>query len=239
MHEYLIELFLIPLGMFLLLFWWRDNLNILHMPLADLIGVLVSADIGIALHLDELRRSAGFVELLNTYGLELHASAEAWWGLAAIGLTVCAVLVYVIERRIRRVAIHHISVISHNPSSSYLTAIASFQSRQYRVFCVRWAASFGITTAVVVGHGMAVNAMPLGFLRSAVPVDGISWAMQLVLVSVATFAIFLLVAALLTALRVFRYSERPLPWTYLAEDSQQSVPSCTCPVHQRSKVQRG
>jgi hypothetical protein len=36
---HIVEWFVVPLAMYLLLFWWRDNLNILHMPLADLVAL--------------------------------------------------------------------------------------------------------------------------------------------------------------------------------------------------------
>lgn len=47
---HIVEWFVVPLAMYLQLFWWRDNPNILLMPLADLVALFVIADVAVALH---------------------------------------------------------------------------------------------------------------------------------------------------------------------------------------------
>jgi hypothetical protein len=51
---HIVEWFVVPLAMYLLLFWWRDNLNILDMPLADLVALFAIADVAIVLNVFEL-----------------------------------------------------------------------------------------------------------------------------------------------------------------------------------------
>lgn len=132
---YLIEWFLVPLGMYLLSFWLRDNANILHMPLADLVALLVIADVTMAFHSDMIDA------VLSGIKPDLHApkASVTWWVLAALGTAICVLLVYGIEKRILRVAIHHVSVgLWHRPSASYVGPLVAFRDRQWRRFLFRW-----------------------------------------------------------------------------------------------------
>jgi hypothetical protein len=122
----IVEWFAVPLAMFLLLFWWRDNLNILHMPLADLVALLVIADVAIALNYGDLPK------LL----ISVHAdpggaprSPYVFWARAVLGVAGCAILVYRIEKEILLTVLHHMSVgVWHNPSATYLPFLAACRS---------------------------------------------------------------------------------------------------------------
>ena len=53
-NPHIFEWFIVPLFMYLVLFTCRDNLNILHMPLADFVAVLVVADVALWVNFKEM-----------------------------------------------------------------------------------------------------------------------------------------------------------------------------------------
>lgn len=212
---YLVEWFVVPLVMFLFLFWLRDNLNILHMPLADLVALLVIADVAIAMNFSDLPIHGGALDL----NLRRPGSPGVWWSLAGLGVATCVLLVYGVENKIRRVAIHHISVgLWHHQSSSYLGPLDAFRTQTWQIFTARWAAGFGITALFLALHLVVVGIDPLRLLDSVYPQRDAHWAVEVALSGIGTFAVFLVLGTLFTVVGIFRYSEVPLPWTYLLED---------------------
>jgi hypothetical protein len=83
--KYAIEWFIAPLVMFVFLFKWRDELNILHMPWADLVAVIVVADIALAINASDV---PAFLWALNHYRGDYSGSPWAWSLLAVAGFLI-------------------------------------------------------------------------------------------------------------------------------------------------------
>ena len=203
-----------PLIMFLILFWMRDNLNILHMPLADLVGIVAVADVAMAMHHDELQRA--FDALGNGW---IAPDPAINWAFSVLGILTCVLLVYGIERKIRKVTIHYISVgFWHKPCQTYLSATQAIRAEGWQRFAVRWALGFAVTVAFVSLHFAYANASPMRFLGLREDLVPESLYMQVMFLAVLMFIATLVFAVLLTYLRYFRYSDSPLDWTYKEED---------------------
>ncbi len=207
----IVEWFVVPLVMFLLLFWWRDNLNILHMPLADLVALLVIADVAIIINY------GAFPELLKSVDVasaRAPDSAHAFGWLALFGVAGCAVLVYQIEKKILLTVLHHISVgVWHKPSATYLSFLATCRSSEWRRFLLRWAAGFGVTAVIATTHLVAVGIYPLGPLHPELAKEAGRSFIEAAAAGIAAFLVFLALGVLLTLIRFFRYSATELAWT--------------------------
>jgi hypothetical protein len=209
----LLEWFIVPLLLYMFIFWLRDKLNILHMPLADLIALIVIADIAMAIHFEDLQGIFARIHL---------AAPDSRWDcvkLAVTGFFAIYWLVNCIERRILRVTLHHISVgLVHHPWPHYKSAMETFKSPRFRRFAFRWALSFAVTAAIFALHALALSLQPLGFLGKLIRIQSIDPQLQAALLTVGTFFVFIVVAVLLTAGRVFRYSEIPIAWTFTEDE---------------------
>jgi hypothetical protein len=227
----IIEWFVVPLAMYLLLFWWRDNLNILHMPLADLVALLVIADVAIAdVAIADVAIALNFPALPDLLRfLHLDASGTprspySFWRLTGLGVVVCALLIYKIEKRILSTALHHMSVgLWHRSSSHYLRFWAACRNTDWRLFMARWASGFAVTAIVITVHLMVVGAHPLRALNPYFAGSNDRWLVELVLIGAGIFCIFLVLGTFLTAIRYFRFSVIALPWTYLSNDESSTV----------------
>ncbi|MBS0418324.1 MAG: hypothetical protein JSR66_11465 [Proteobacteria bacterium] len=209
----LLEWFIVPLLLYMFIFWLRDKLNILHMPLADLIALIVIANIAMAIHFEDLRGIFAHIHLAAP------ESRSDCIRLAVIGVVVIFWLVNCIERRILRVTLHHISVgLVHHPWPHYESAIETFKSPRFRRFTFRWALGFAVTAAVLALHALALSLPPLGFVGKLIQIQAINPQFQAVLLTVGTFIVFVAIAVLLTAARVFRYSETPIEWTFKEDE---------------------
>jgi hypothetical protein len=205
---HIIEWFVVPLAMYLLLFWWRDNLNILHMPLADLVALLVIADVAIALNFSAL---PDVLKFLRADGEGAAHTPFSFLALAGLGVMISALLIYKIEKKILSTALRHISVgLWHKPSIHYLPFWATFRNAKWQIFMARWALGFGVSAAVIAVHLIAVGIYPLGPLDPYFARVNNHWLIEIVLGGFGIFLLFLGLGTIFTLLRFFRFSSVPL-----------------------------
>lgn len=202
--SHIIEWFVVPLVMYLLLFWWRDNLNILHMPLADLAALLVIADVAIALNFSAL---PDVLRFLRADGEGATDTAFSFLALACLSVMICALLIYKIEKKILSTALQHISVgLWHKPSPHYLAFWPAFRNAKWQIFMARWALGFGVSAAVITIHLVVVGIYPLGSLDPYLARASNHWLIEIVLGGTGIFLLFLALGTLFTLVRVFRFS---------------------------------
>jgi hypothetical protein len=233
---HIFEWFVAPLLMYLLLFGLRDRFNILHMPLADFVALLVVADIALGINNTRFRHILDneFKNALQRMHLHIRApdSPIAWWALATLGVVLCILLVVLIEEEIRIVAIHHVTVgPSREIHAHYKRPIAALRTIEYRRFIYRWAAGFSGTAIYVALQTAALSALPAGPFASWAP--ALASYDVYVLIPAIGLTVFVVLVALgvsLTLLRVFRYSKTPLSSTYSRQDqAPPSVEHNACP----------
>jgi len=211
----IVECMLVPLGMYLILFWLRDRLSILHMPVADLVALVVVVDVALAIHYTAVD---GLLQALDIPGTA-PASPGIWWKLAIGSATLCIPLVLGIEKNIRRIVVHHLSIgKSHMSVSKYLPPGRALCERNVWRFNALWSLGFALVTVVVSLHADAVNIRLLELAGLASPASPHALLVDLLGPALMSFAGFLVLSVVLILTGVLCYSKEPLKWTYLPED---------------------
>jgi hypothetical protein len=147
---YVVEWFAAPLAMYLLLFKWRDRLNILHMPWADFVALLVVADVALAIHASDVPNT--FSRLMN-YHPEFNAGLAHWISMGAIALVLCRAQVKWLEQRIRDVVISYMSVgWPKFDAAVHFTRRQALAQAKWHTFSWLWSVSVVITALVVALH---------------------------------------------------------------------------------------
>jgi hypothetical protein len=152
---YLVEWIIAPLGVFLLVFSWRDRLSILHMPWADLVAVLVVADVAFAINYEYLRKLAdGPLPVVTEY----HGDWRHWVGLAVLGLFFCRLLVRSFESRINDIALHHVAAgwLRERPPG-FLRRMAALRNGKWWTFTLLWSASVTCVDVFLVAHSLVIT----------------------------------------------------------------------------------
>jgi hypothetical protein len=212
-NPHIIEWFIVPVFMYLLLFGCRDNLNILHMPLADFVALVVVADVALGVNFAEMPNLvAAFRKMHVTL---IPVSRDTFWCLAVVGVVVCVWLIFNVENKIFSTVIHRISVGPPHKGGpgTYLPSRKAFRDPDWQSFLGRWAAGFGITAMFVSLHAIAVGIYPFASWLPYFAKGAGHWFIESALVGFASFLVWLLLATLLLFLGVFRYSNKPLSWT--------------------------
>jgi hypothetical protein len=147
---YVVEWFLAPLAMYLLLFRWRDRLNILHMPWADLTALLVIADVALAIHVAEV--PAKFKDLAK-YDPVFIAERSHWIVASVACLLLCRAQVKWLEHRIRDIVIRHMSVgWPKFEAAIHFSRTEALAHPKWRKFTWLWSVSVVITALAIALH---------------------------------------------------------------------------------------
>lgn len=152
---YVVEWFAAPLAMYLLLFKWRDRLNILHMPWADFVALLVIADVALAIHVAGVPDT--FFKLMG-YEPKFKAGREHWIAMGVAGLLLCRAQVRWLEQRIRDVVISYMSVgWPKFDASLHFTRLEALRKPKWLTFTWLWSASIVVTALAVALHGVLLG----------------------------------------------------------------------------------
>lgn len=186
----LYEVVVIPLVMFFLLFWWRDRARIPHIPFADLVGLLVAADVICFVnveHLVSLRIAAqlGSLEVSQPDFLLLAIGA-------AFGLLACFRLVQ-IEHELRPILDDYLVVGALPKNMNPKLVPEGWAGGNFRKFLNLWSLSLAVSAAFT-----AFELFLLGIRQTVVPVSS-DWLDSLVMVG-GTFGLFYLFGHLLTVI---------------------------------------
>jgi hypothetical protein len=147
---YVVEWFLAPLAMYLLLFRWRDRLNILHMPWADLTALLVIADVALAIHVKEV--PAKFTDLAK-YEPDFIAERTHWIASGVACLLLCRAQVKWLEHRIRDIVISHMSVgWPKFEAAFHFSRGEALAHPKWRKFTWLWSVSVSLTALAIALH---------------------------------------------------------------------------------------
>jgi len=147
---YVVEWFAAPLAVYLLLFKWRDRLNILHMPWADFVALLVIADVALAIHVDDV--PGKFKDLVG-YDETFRAKLWHWITLGVVCLLLCRAQVKWFEQRIRDVVIRHMSVgWPKFDAVLHYTRVKALNQPEWRAFTWSWSVSVVVTALAVALH---------------------------------------------------------------------------------------
>jgi hypothetical protein len=147
---YVVEWFVAPLSMYLLLFKWRDRLNILHMPWADFVALLVIADVALAIHVADV--PGKFKDLVG-YEAIFRTELWHWIALAVVCLLLCRAQVKWLEQRIRDVVISHMSVgWPKFDALLHHTRLNALKQPEWRAFTWLWSVSVVVTALAVALH---------------------------------------------------------------------------------------
>jgi len=151
-----LEWFLAPLTMYLLLFKWRDRLNILHMPWADLVALLVIADVALTIHVADVPDQ---FESLAKYKPVFTAQRWHWIAIGFAGLLLCRAQIKWLENRIRDIVIRHMTVgWPRFDLAQHFTRGETVTHPKWRAFCWLWSASVAITALVIATHVVLLGA---------------------------------------------------------------------------------
>jgi hypothetical protein len=205
--KYAIEWFVAPLVMFVFLFKWRDELNILHMPWADLVAIIVVADIALALNAKEM---PAFFLALHGYKSDYNHSPWSWGLLAVAGVAICRFQVKVLEDDIESIAIKQVSVgWGHKPpypGAARMSKGEAFRSFYWRRFTLLWAASVSLTILIVAAHSVVIGmALPSWGVQSGV----VNEIMHVVALTAIAFAGAVLLCILFVGADIFRVYPPP------------------------------